>query len=251
MTTLFDELFVSMYGCSNVDVYDLKSLDKKRFLSLGLCIGRDIVSSPVTKCLYILDRVIKKIDHSLKISCWSSNRNGNDVPESLAITPTTDIVVVYQKPLVLRIFNCNEVFMREVVVEAGIGNALHAAVLPTERYIVTRRGEGSTISMVGEDGFQGPVRHYTEHGTKLHVALPYHVVVDKKGYVLVADRAKDIILLLSPSLEFIRVLLSQKSGLRSPWRLYLNEEHGLLFVGQYRSIGGIVSIFRIKELDSY
>ena len=179
---------------------------------MGLSVGRDILSSLVDKCLFILHRIMKSIDHDLKINCWSSITDGIAVPESLAVALTVNIVVIYQRPQVLRMFSSDGIFQREVVVEGAGGNALHAALRPTERCIVTRRGEGSIISMVGDDGFQGPVRRCTEHAAKLHVALPYHVVVDKSGHV----RAKDIVLLLRPSLDFIRVLLSQKSGLRSP-----------------------------------
>ena len=83
--------------------------------------------------------------------------------------------------------------------------------------------------------------------------FPNYLVVDRKGFILVADSKNNHILLLSPSLAFIRVLLigSSLRELRYSSRLHLDEVLGRLYFGEYMSLGGRVSVFKVNDLCQY
>ena len=60
---------------------------------------------------------------------------------------------------------------------------------------------------------------------------PYYLAVDKdtdSPFIFVADRYNDKVVLLSPTLKFVR----QIEGLSRPWRLYFHRATRRLFVGQ-------------------
>lgn len=76
------------------------------------------------------------------------------------------------------------------------------------------------------------------------VDVPIRIAVDLFGYLLVADRNNNRIILLSPNLVYIRDLINKSCGIKQPRRIYLDVAKCQLYVGL---IDGTVHIFQLIE----
>lgn len=66
--------------------------------------------------------------------------------------------------------------------------------------------------------------------TTQQMNVPYYMAVDRDGTVFVADSNNMRVILLSSELEYRRILLSERDGIRFPYRLVLDEANRRLFV---------------------
>ena len=84
------------------------------------------------------------------------------------------------------------------------------------------------------------------------VKLPWHLSLDSKGHLLVADYRNDRILLLNSQLELQRVLIDNNSQVKlwSPTRLYCDEHASKLYVlhGNSNSFhsSNVISLFNVR-----
>ena len=61
---------------------------------------------------------------------------------------------------------------------------------------------------------------------------PRGLAVDSEGYIFVADRDNDRILVLNSTLSDVRTL-SLSEQINGPWGLWLDESRGRLYVGEF------------------
>ena len=125
----------------------------------------------------------------------------------------------------------------------------HALRLANRRFLDCHRGETHQICIVSDD------RHvvYSFNGHPEGNEYLEHFTVDKHRFVHAADSSSKCVLPLSPSLSFIRVLLSAKDGLIKPSWLCLNENRNLRYIGELESKRGRVSrqtyVFKRTQTD--
>lgn len=75
---------------------------------------------------------------------------------------------------------------------------------------------------------------------------PQRITVDVFGYSLVLDRNNDRVVLLNPSLVYVRDILG-RTTIKQPRRMYFDAETGHLYVG---FLDGRVAVFRIINVTS-
>ena len=86
------------------------------------------------------------------------------------------------------------------------------------------------MCLIGSDGhvvksFGGPIGSGSQH-----MNVPVHLAVDRNGFVFVADINNYRVLLLSPSLTFVREVLSREQLKWGPLRLCLDSDRRRLYV---------------------
>ena len=131
--------------------------------------------------------------------------------------------------------------VREIALQSDIVNPWHGVQLTSGQFVVCHgAGEDSLhrVCVVGEDGTV--TRSYGgRSGSDVgKLNWPCNLGVDKDSqFVFVADEENRRVVLLSPTLEFVRYV---SEGLSWPRRLYLHQATRRLFVGQ--SYGGVTVI---------
>ena len=124
--------------------------------------------------------------------------------------------------------------VREIALQSGIVWPWHGVQLTTGQFVVCH-GAGYNnlhqVCVVGDDG--KVTRSYGGRGGSDVGQLnsPCHLAVDKDSqFIFVADCVNRRVVLLSPTLEFVRYV---SEGLSYPCRLYLHQATRRLFVGQW------------------
>jgi len=249
VTSVDDELFVLLDRDVNpVAVYSINDYQLLRRLSVpGLdSYDNDITSCVRHKCLYMSDfhnSCIHRYDLSSKFSAVRkllarSHISRWPVPSSpggLSVTPSCNLLVTCQgEPSKLVELSADSgQCVREITLQSDIVRPWHSVELTTGQYVVCHgdwvHDNHHRVCLVGDDG-----KVTRSYGNRLgsnvgQLNWPRHLAVDKDSqFIFVVDWGNDRVVLLSPTLEFVRHVVEELSR---PRRLYLHQATQRLFVG--------------------
>ena len=238
VTSVDDELFVLLrQDVDQVAVYSINDYKLLRHLSVpGLepDSDNDMTSCVRYKCLYMSDcdnRCIHRYDLS---SSGMIKWPVPDSPGGLSVTPSCNLLVTCREPSKLVELSADSgQCVREITLQSYIVNPLHSVQLTTGQYVVCQGDwldDLHRVCLVGDDG-----KVTRSYGGQLgsdvgQLKCPCHVAVDRDSqFIFVADMLNNRVVLLSPTLEFVRYVIEKLS---CPCRLYLDQATQRLFVGQ-------------------
>lgn len=256
LTILGQELFILCEYGSEIEVYDSMKFSFSRRWSLKELIDAlAIVSCNRNNCLYIFDHKgndqsndILRVDPNGKLQkCWST---GGDCVHCLSVSSESNLILsVFDKNKLIE-YSPDGVWIREINLssDAGIRHPFHAVQLSNGDFVVSHGDDDQhTVCLVDATG--KPKKALCEKCRLFigQIISPAYLAIDRNGFVLVADRDNNRILLLDSDLEFKREILSkERHGLRYPERIFLDEPNGRLFVVENDWEEGRILIFHLK-----
>jgi len=246
VTSVDDELFVLLKRDDNqVAVYSLNDYRLLRHIHLPALKPEqawfdrlsDMTSCVRHKCLYASDcgnRCIHRYDlSSSAISKWPVPGE----PRGLSVTPgSCNLLVVCRersKPDKLVELRADSGQLgREITLQSDTVCLHHAVQLTTGQYVVCHGAD--TLHRVCMVDVEGRVtRSYGgQWGSGVgQLAVPRHLAVDEDSqFIFVADGFNHRVVLLSPTLEFVREF---RKGVSLPRRLYFHQTTRRLFVNHF------------------
>jgi len=183
------------------------------------------MSDPDNGCIRRYDELARRAN-----SKWSVR----GTPLGLSVTPSGNLLVTCCEPnkLVELSVDSGEC-VREIALQSDIVWPHHSVQLTTGQFVVCHGVLGSGLHQVCVVGDDGKVtRSYGGRcGSDVgQLNVPCHLAVDKDSqFIFVADWGNARVVLLSPTLEFVRYI----EGLSWPHRLYFHQATRRLFVGQW------------------
>jgi hypothetical protein len=128
--------------------------------------------------------------------------------------------------------------VREILLQDDIKNLRHAIQLNRSQYLVSHGyGDGSLHRVCVVDANGRVLLSYgNKSGSKSEqLNRPQHLAVDRNGFIFVADRINNRVVVLDSELKWSRDL--QRGGgddddVKRPCSLYLDEQRNLLLVGE-------------------
>jgi len=237
VTSVDDELFVLLNRDKNqVAVYSINDYQLLRHLNLPGLKSRglnDMTSCVRHKCLYMSEFTNCCIHRYHLARCAISKWSVRGKPCGLSVTPSCNLLVTCRdEPNKLVELSADSgQCVREIALQSDIVNPRHGVQLTTSQFVVCHGGVNSLhrVCLVGDDG--KVTRSYGgQRGSDVgQLYNPYHLAVDTDSqFIFVADEYNDRVVLLSPTLEFVRYV---GEGLSDPCRLYLHQATRRLFVG--------------------
>jgi len=240
LTSVDDELFALLERDDNqVDVYSINNYQLLRHINLpGLkpSGANDMTSCVRHKCLYASDwcnDCIHTYDlSSSAVSKWFVPGK----PRGLSVTPgRCNLLVACEAPSKLLELRADSgQCVRAITLQSDIENLHRAVQLTTGQHVVCHGQLDDTLHRVCLVDVEGRVtRSYGgQPGRDVgQLALPCHLAVDEDSqFIFVADLFNRRVVLLSPTLEFVREF---SEGVSLPSRLYFHQTTRRLFVGQY------------------
>ena len=192
------------------------------------------MSDHIKSCIHRYDlsstfSAVRKLIARSHISRWPVR----DKPVGLSVTPSCNLLVTCREPSKLVELSADSgQCVREIPLQSDIVRPCHGVQLTTGQYVVCHGDwlDGlHRVCLVGDDGkvtrsYGGP------RGSDVgHLNCPRHLAVDKDSQcIFVADWGNHRVVLLSPTLEFLRHVVEELSW---PRRLYLHQATQRLFVG--------------------
>ena len=260
VTSVDDELFVLLHRDYNqVAVYSTNDYQLLRHLNLpGLKPHEysDLTSCVRHTCLYMSDfdgRCVYRYDlaSSAKrnaISSWFGRATGTSKwpvpgkPCGLSVTPGCSLLVTCQRPGKLVELSADSgQCVREIALQSDIVGPWQGIQLTTGQFVVCHGDSFQRVCVVGADGRIARSYGGVWGPSVSRLFWPSHVAVDRDSqFVFVADQGNDRVVLLSPTLEFVR---SIREELSDPSRLYLHQATRRLYVGLRQvNVGHVVII---------
>jgi len=165
-------------------------------------------------------------------------------PRGLSVTPGGNLLVTCQQPnKLIELSADNGQCVREITLQSDTQCLWHGVQLTTGQYVVCHGGlwDLDRVCIVDDDG--RVTRSYGgQRGSDVgQLNCPCHMAVDEDSqFIYVADSRNDRVVLLSPTLEFVRYVSEELSR---PYRLHLHHTTRRLYVAQY--LGNVVVVIQL------
>ena len=239
MTILNDELFVINRKSSEIEVFHAEKLTfcgrwKMKHLSDPL----DIAACNRKKRLYIMDYT----GHNQSKTIYVVSSNGKLVTNirtgldhgRLSVTDDSNVILTVFWTGKLNVYSADGQFLSEIILSADIVHPRHAIRLTNGDFVVSYGYFNKDVHAVCVVDINGEITK--SYGGKRGSAagemnIPNYLAIDKEGFIFVADRINNRVLLLSPELKFEREILPKSTySLQNTPRVFLDEPSSRLMV---------------------
>jgi len=235
VTTLGDEIYLLRRKENDlVEVYDVITYHLLRCLTAPPNIRsiNDMTSCKHFLCLYISDPRSNCV-HRLDLQGSANKWPVYDEPDSLSVNASHSLIVTCRKVRKIKEFSPRGDLLRDVILPADIVNPWHAIQLTNGQFIVChgkRDDSVHRVCRVSEDG-----RHFQSQGGQPGSStgqynVPVHLAVDSNELVFVSDLINRRVKLLSPTLNYVRQVVSCDQIQWLPDRLCLDVQRRRLYV---------------------
>jgi len=229
-----------------VEVYDINTYHLLRSLTVaytGQFMPTDMTLCEHYHCVYIGDltgNCVHRLDVGLQgaVTRWDVN----DYPHSLSVNAAHNVLVTCPFVHIIKEFSLHGDLLRKLKLFDTVIYPWHAIQTGSGQFIVCHGGRDDPVNrvcMMSDDGSHIVHSHGGQPGSDAgQYRCPHHLAVDDNQFVLVADLNNRRVTLLSPTLEYVRQVVSRDQLKDQPRRLYLDTQHRLLYVAVLRELIG-------------
>ena len=174
----------------------------------------------------------------------------NDVPNGLSVNAGHNLIVTCRRVRKIKEFSPRGDLLRDVTLPDDVINPCHALQLTNGQFIVCHMGQDNPIHRVckvSEDGRVIIDSHGGQQGSNIgQYNVPGRLAVDDNEFVFVVDTGNRRVTLLSPTLDYIRQVVSRDQVKWKPYRLCLDIQRRRLYVIDSESNDGAYTASRVS-----
>ena len=255
VTSLGDEVFVLREKeRDHVEVYDVITYRLLRSITVPNSRGfADMTSCEYYHCVYIADHSVKCI-HRVGVQGDTTQWPVNVRPSSLSVNKAHNVLVTCRVARKIKEFSSHGVLQLEMTLPDDVINPRHAIQLTTGQCVVCHGDLNDTIHRVclmSADCTRAVHTHGGQWGSDTgQYNVPYRLAVDDNEFVFVVDINNRRVTLLSPTLNYIRQVVSCDKLKWFPDRLHLDVQRRRLYVNDNarkdgKGITGRVVVFSV------
>ena len=235
-----------------VEVYDVISYRLQRCLTVpDASWFADMTSCEHYRCVYISDGIVKCV-YRLDVQQGAVTRwTVNDAPWGLSVNAAHDVLVTCREVRKIKEFSSHGQLLRELTLPDDVINPRHA-IQTRSGHIIVCHGDVRVrrVCMISADGRDIVHSHGGQPGSDTgQYEWPRHLAVDDNEFVFVVDAGNRRVTLLSPTLEYVRHVVSRDHQLKCwSYRLCLDTERRLLYVAE-NEIDGMWRAGRVEVIS--
>jgi len=235
VTSLADEVYVLRWKARDqVEVYDVINYRLQRRLTVPNIRGfNDMTLCEHYRCVYIGDdgvECIHRLDLQGAVTRWAVN----DRPWGLSVNAAHNVLVTCRDVRKIKEFSSHGDLLRELTLPDDVINPWHAIQTRNGEFIVCHGDSGGAVHRVckiSADGRHIIKSHGGQPGSDISQHdVPIHLAVDNNEFVFVLDFTNRRVTLLSPTLDYIRQVVSPDDLKWQPWSLCLDIHRRRLYV---------------------
>ena len=254
MTLLAGELYLlRLKRCDQVEVYDTISYHLLRCLTVsGICSVADMTSCKHYRCVYIGDHISRCV-HSLDEQGSTTSWNVSNVPSGLSVNGAHNVMVTCRFVRKVKEFSSHGDLLRVLTLPDDVINPFHAIQTRSGQFLIChgdRDDPVHRVCTVSSDGRHIVHSHGGQRGPNAgQYDVPRHLAVDDNEFVFVSDLDNRRVTLLSPTLEYVRQVVSPDQLNWRPRRLYLDTERKLFYVADNKFTDGWYKAGRVVAFN--
>jgi len=219
-----------------VEVYDVVTYRLQRCLTVPNARRFvDMTSCEHNRCVYISDPVVKCV-HRLDVQGAVTRWTVNDEPWGLSVNAAHNVIVACVEVRKVKAFSTHGDLVRELELPDDVNDPCHATQTRSGQFIVCHGGLDDPVHrvcMMSDDGRHIVHSHGRQPGSDTgQYDMPGHLAVDTNEFVFVVDYNSRRVTLLSPTLEYVRQVVSRDQLKWWPDRLYLDRQRRQLYVNE-------------------
>jgi len=237
ITSLAGEIYLLRWKeRDQVEVYDVISYRLQRRLTVPDAKGfNDMTSCEHYHCVYIADDIIACI-HRLDEQGAATRWPVNDKPWGLSVNAAHSLLVACLDVRKIKEFSSHGDLLRKLTLPDDVISPFHTIQLTTGQLVVCHGYDDDALNrvcMISADGRHIVHSHGGQPGSDTgQYCLPVHLAVDNNEFVFVADVGNRRVTLLSPTLQYVRQVVSSDKLKWHPHRLYLDVQRRRLYVAE-------------------
>jgi len=235
VTLLAGEIYLlRLEGRDQVEVYDVITYRLQRRLTVpNIRSCTDMTSCEHCRCVYIGDDVGECV-HRLDVQGAFTRWTVNDKPWGLSVNASHNVIVTCVVVRKIKEFSSRGVSVREIALPGDVISPWHTMETRSGQFIVCHGLPDDPVRrvcMISADGRHIVHSHGGQPGSDTgQYDMPAHLAVDDNEFVFVVDAHNRRVTLLSPTLEYVRQVVSRDQLKWWPNRLYLHQQQRLLYV---------------------
>ena len=236
VAVLCNRVYVVRLMTSDIEIYDSSTMTLQRHLPVSKLVQPlDMASSVKHTCLYVADGRDCCV-HRVALNGTKQQWSIGEWPDSLSTTPHGhNVVVTCRQARKLKEYTTSGYLIREILLNEDVYQPLHALQLPGEQFVVCHGwGSGPPHRVCIVDVYGRVRQHYRGPScADGRLDFPSRLAVDEHGFIYVSDVVGQKLLLLSPSLVYVKDLSELLKTGTSARRLCLDVIGGCLVVAQW------------------
>jgi len=256
VTLLAGEIYLLRWkGRDQVEVYDVITYRLQRCLTVPNAQSfTDITSCEHNRCVYIGSggkfKCVHRLDVQGAVTRWALNYR----PRGLSVNAAHNVLVTCPAVRKIKEFSSHGDLLRELTLPDDVIAPWHAIQTRNGQFIVCHGGGVNPVHrvcMISADGCHIVHSHGGQPGSHTDQCNePHRLAVDDNECVFVADHYNRRVTLLSPTLEYVRQVVSRDQLKGKPQYLYLDTRQRLLYVavkgeeGEWR-LRGYTAVFSV------
>jgi len=210
----------------------------------------DVTSCEHYRCVYSADYIgecVHRLDAQGAFTWWTVN----DLPWGLSVNAAHNVIVTCPVVRKIKEFSSHGHLLWELTLPNDVINPWHAIQTRSGQFIVSHGGPGDPVRRVcvmSAHGRDIVHSHGGQPGSDTgQYYWPCHLAVDDNEFVFVADRGNRRVTLLSPTLQYVRQVVSRDQLKWEPDRQYLDTQRRLLYITDSYSLesSGHVVVVRV------
>jgi len=254
VTLLAGELYLGTWKRRDeVEVYDIISYCLLRRLTVPVFRGLvDMTSCIHYRCVYIGDNIgkcVHRLDAQGAFTWWTVN----DKPWGLSVNTAHNVIVTCDEVRKIKEFSSHGDLLWELALPDDVIKPWHTIQTRSGQFIVCHGDINDPVNHVcvmSADGRHIVHSHGGQPGSDTgQYNEPWHLAVDDNEFVFVADYGNRRVTLLSPTLQYVRQVVSRDQLKWEPMRLCLDTERRLLYVAENECKDGNWTAGRVVVLS--
>ena len=235
MTILGNEIYLLRFKeRDQVEVFDVITYRLQRCLTVPNFRGlTDMTSCEYFLCLYISDDVVECV-HRLGLEGSATQWPVYDIPRGCTVNAGHNLLVTCGELRKIKEFSPHGDLLRDVILPDEVVYPWQATQLTNGQFVVCHGSGNDPIHRVCKTSADG--RHIVQYqggqrGSNVgQYYVPRHVAVDNNEFVFVVDVGNRRVTLLSPTLNYVRQVVSREQVKWRPTRLCLDVQRRRLYV---------------------
>jgi len=237
VTSLAGEIYVLRVKAHDaIEVYDVINYHLQRCLTVPNARSFvDMISCEHYCCIYISDwhaECIHRLDAQGAATQWPVN----DSPQGLSVNAVHNLLVTCDEARKIKVFTTDGHIVRTVCLPGDVISPCHTVQTRSGQFIVCHGGSGDAVHrvcMISADGRHIVHSHGGQPGSRTgQYDGPRHLAVDNDEFVFVVDVFNRRVTLLSPTLHYVRQVVSSDQLKWWPRRVHVDKQKRYMYVGE-------------------
>ena len=249
IAALNQQVYVIICGSNAVHVFNASAstlAKEPSILVFGLSDPYDIAGSENVFHIGSSDGKVFRIElRDKSITSWSVGGGNSYI--SLSVNKHGHVIVTNKLSNNLYEYTSTGELRRQIALKGNVGNPWRAVHMDRDQFLVCQAGENDWHRVCLIDNRGNLIKSFgSKHGSGIaNLSYPYRLVVDRNGFILVADYCNSRVVLLNKQLEYVKNIVPISMKLSLFFVLFLDEDNGRLYLSDYNN-----SKLAIFDLDA-